>query len=401
MTTFRYKARDRFGKAIEGVLDGPDARFVSESLSSQGYIPISIGASHSLDFLTGWLGRRVKTIEVAAFTRQLATLQKAGVPLLTGMGALRDQAKNKAFRALLVDCIKQLESGQSLSNAFARHPRVFSMLYVSIVRSGETSGKLEETLHHLAAMIEFDARTQGRVKSAMMYPALTFSVMICVFIAVVTIVIPRFVAVYGQLGESLPLPTRILIGINMLVRYHWIELLIAGATIGFVIRTLLGIPRILVAWHAAKLRIPVFGKLQFDLAMSRFAAILSELMSSGVPILQALQLVSDTVGNAAIRKAILGVREHVNEGRGMTEPMRASGFFTPMTVQMIGAGEMSGKTDELLRTVAAYYEEEVDTTVKNLTSLIEPFLVVMIGGLVLLLALGVFLPLWNMVYAIH
>lgn len=352
-------------------------------------------------WMEDFLGPRVKPQELAVFTRQLWTLQKAGIPLLSSLVSLRDQTRTPAFKKTLSGVIKEVESGAPFSAALSAHPTVFKALYFNMVKAGEASGKLDEVLLHLAQMLEFEVKTADKIRSAMLYPAVTFAALVAAFIAIVTVVMPKFIDMYARFHAQLPLPSRILLGINDAVRYHGPELVVGIAAIVFIFRYLTSLSQGRYLWDNFRIHFPVLGPLIMNVDMSRFAKILSELLSSGVPILQALRLVSDTVDNALIQRAILRISASVNEGRGMAEPMASAGFFTPMVVQMVAVGEMSGKTDELLAHAAEYYREHVENMTKNLSSLLEPLLICFMGGLVLLLALGVFLPIWQLVYVVH
>ncbi len=397
MPTYRYKVRNRAGFAVTGEMEGDDEHGVSRSLSAQGYIPISIEvADKTVSVVQNFFSKKISLGELTVFTRQLWTMQKAGMPLLMSLTTLREQIKSPALRDKIMHIIRDLESGASLSVALSRHPENFNGMYVNMVKAGEASGKLDEVLLHLADMLEFETQTRGRIKSAMMYPMITFGSLVIAFVAVVTLVMPKFVGIYGQYHVKLPLPTLFLLAINSMVRNHWFEMLVGFLAAIAIFRFTVGTPAGRYQWDLAKLHIPVFGPLFLNMTMSRFSKILAELLAAGVPVLQALQLVSETVGNTVIRKAVLEIQKSVNEGRGMAEPMRQSGFFSPITIQMIVVGEQSGKTEELLQYISGYYQEIAANMVKNLSTLLEPILIVVIGACVVVLALGVFLPMWNL-----
>ncbi len=402
MPNFKYKAYDRKGQVVESEIEGDSASAISRALTEQNYIPVSISeVKNSALFLNEWFTPRVRLEDINIFTRQLWTLQRAGLPLQSSLVSLRDQVKSKALKKVIVQMIKDLEGGLSLSAAFARHPKIFRAFYVNMIKAGEASGKLEEVLIHLAEMGQFEAQTKEKIQAATRYPLITFFSIIIAFTVVVTFVIPKFSTVFGQFKAQLPLPTRILLGINYGVRHEWALLLILLAGLIFLFRYFIATPWGRYQWDKFKIRVPVFGTLIFNLTMSRFARILSELLSSGLPILQSLQLVSETVDNAVVSKAVIQVQHSVNEGKGMSGPMKQSGLFLPMVVQMVAVGEQSGKTDELLRHVADYYGEQAESMIKNLTTLIEPILILFLGFMVLILALGVFLPMWDLVNVVQ
>lgn len=402
MPNFNYKARDRAGRPITGQMEAENTRKVSETLAKQGYIPISVSqVNASADLLGNIFKPKVKLADRTIFTRQLCTMVKAGLPLLSSLTSLRDQVQSPYFKKILVQIIKELEGGAPFSESLAHHPDVFDSLYVNMIRSGESSGKIDLILTNLAEMGDFDIQTKDRVKEATRYPLITVLALIVAFFIVITFVIPKFASVYGQMGSALPLPTRILLWINDTIRNDWPKVLILLGAVTYAFHWYTHTPGGRYRWDLFRIKVPVFGALVMGLTMSRFTKILSELMSSGVPIIQSLQLVGDTVDNTVIRKAIHSIQQSVNEGKGMAEPMRRSGFFTPMVLQMVTIGEQTGKSDELLKHVSGYYQEQADHMTKNLTTLIEPMLIFMIGGMVVVLALGVFLPMWNMTQVVN
>lgn len=403
MARYQYKARDRRGNAVSGSIDADTAQAASAALGSRGLVPVSIreNAVSAGLAMPVWGTRPVSQQEINVFTRQLWTLYRAGIPLLAGLLSLKEQARSERFRRILAQIIEDLEAGASLSASLARHPRVFSMLYVNTVKAGEASGRLDEIFHRLATMGEFQLETQEKVKAATRYPLLAFSSLVAAFFLVVTFVVPRFSVLFAQFKQELPVPTKILLALHGAITHYWIAMIAGVAALAWAGRWYAGTEAGGYQWDLLKIRVPVLGRLTFNLLMSRFSKILAELLGSGLPILQALQLVSESVGNRVIERAVLQIRDSVNEGKTMSEPMKKSGLFAPMVVQMVAVGEQSGKTDELLSHVADYYEDQANLMIKNLTTLIEPVLVVVLGGMVTFLALGVFLPTWNLVNVIR
>ncbi len=398
MHNFSYRVRDRRGKAINGIMQGETAQAVAESLGKQGYFPMSIVESKPLKFnFLDVFKPKVKKDDLNIFTRQLWTMQKAGLPLLSGLSSLREQASTETFKKVIVQLIKEIESGTSLSVALSQQPRVFEPVYVHMVRAGEASGKLDEIFFQLSEMGQFENATREKIRSATIYPVITFFSLMSAFFIVVTFVIPKFTGVFAQAGRKMPLPTRILLGVNDIVRHHWLEVIMVVVGAIFLFRLFVSTPVGRFQWDKVKLRVPILGKLVFFLQLSRFSRILGELLKTGVPILQSLQLVSDTLNNKVLEKAVMSIQESVNEGKGMSVAMKNIGIFTPMIVQMVEVGENSGRTDELLAYVSGYYEDQANTMIKNFSTLIEPILLAFLGGMVLLLALGVFLPVWDLV----
>ncbi len=383
---------------MQGLLGAESEKAVVVKLEQMGYIPISILLSKTDQaFDVFWdIFQGVKSSELNMFTRLLFTLQRAGLPLLSSLNALREQTLNKRLKDTIEQIAMDIEGGSNLSSALARHPKVFDDLYVSMIRSGEASGKLSEILERLAILGEHDEKVRLRVKSAMKYPVIIVSGIIIGFLALVTLVVPRFQDLYSQFTTALPLPTQILLGINtMVTKFWWLMILsVAGAVFSFkkIIKNAKG----MFWWDNVRLKIPIVGPLLLKLIMSRFCRIMGTLLRSGVPILQILDLVAGTVGNVVIVQVMDKVKKSVNEGSGMLEPMKASGMFPVVVTQMVAAGEETGKLDDLLLHVADYYDSEVAYTIDNFVSLIEPILIFVLGIGVLFMALGVFLPMWSL-----
>ena len=398
MSAYHYTARDKSGKLQEGLMTADTEKAVAVRLQQQGYVPVTIERRAAAGRLGRWWDRdtRIKASDLNIFTRLLFTLQKAGLPLLSSLNALGAQTTNESLQGTIKDLARDIESGASLSAALEKHPEVFSDLYISMVRSGETSGRLPEILERLAVLGEHDQKVRLRVKSAVKYPLMIVSGIILGFTIMVTLVIPRFQTVYGQFMHALPLPTRVLLGINSLVVHSW-WLIILLVILGVYIFRNFTSTREGMRWlDRTKLKLPFFGSLLLKLSMSRFCRIMATLLRSGIPILQILDLVSDTIGNIVVAETIDKIKKSVNEGSGMIAPMRESGLFPAVVTQMVAAGEETGKMDDLLTHVADYYDSEIDYTLDNFISLIEPALIVILGAGVLFMALGVFLPMWSL-----
>ncbi|MBI5149859.1 MAG: type II secretion system F family protein [Candidatus Omnitrophica bacterium] len=398
MSTYHYTARDKNGKFQEGLMTADTEKAVAVQLQHQGYIPVTIERRAAAGRLRQWWDRgpKIKASDLNIFTRLLFTLQKAGLPLLSSLNALGAQITNQSLQETIKGLARDIESGASLSAALEKHPEVFDDLYVSMVRSGETAGRLAEILERLAVLGEHDEKVRLRVKSAVKYPVIIVSGIILGFIIMVTLVIPRFQTVYGQFMHALPLPTRVLLGVNSLVVHFW-WLIVLSVILGVYIFRNFTSTREGLRWlDRTKLTLPFFGPLLLKLSMSRFCRVMATLLRSGIPILHILDLVSDTIGNVVVAETIEKIKKSVNEGGGMLAPMRESGLFPAVVTQMVAAGEETGKLDDLLTHVADYYDSEVDYTLDNFISLIEPVLIVVLGGGVLFMALGVFLPMWSL-----
>jgi MSHA biogenesis protein MshG len=400
MPNFRYKVRDRSGKAIAGIIDAPSLQTAGDRLFQLGYLPVTIeeeGERASLD-LRQILPRvqKVKLEDLIFFSQQLSTLYKAGLPLLTGLNSLAEQTGNKRLKPILEAIGRQVKGGSTLFAAMSRYPDVFSSIYTNMVRAGETSGKLGESLDRFVTLAEREIRTRQRLKEATRYPKIVITSLVIASAVLITFVIPRFAKVFAQFNTPLPLPTRVMIGINDFFQAYWY--LALGILIGVPIacneylRTSQG----RYFWDRLKLRIPVFGPLFLKVALSRFAYIFVMLNRSGIPILQTLEITSTTINNVILSRAIEGIGRKIKEGSGLSDAMKESGQFTPLVLQMLSVGESSGTLDEMLIRVTEYYDLDVDNAIKKLSTYVEPTLTLFLGIVVLLLALAVFLPWWNM-----
>lgn len=401
MLNYQYKARDKSGKLIQGVMVADSESVVAVKLGQMGYFPVDIQE-------TGWelikikktLGtfRRVKFADLNMFTRHLYTLQKAGLPLLASLRALTAQSHEPVLKSAIEQILHDVEGGSDLSSALARHPLIFNALYVNMIKSGEVSGQIVEVLQRLATLGEHEEKIRMRISAAMRYPIMVVASLIIGFLILIAIVIPRFVDLYSKSAATLPLPTKILIGINFVItKFWWLMIIIAGIA-AWGVRKFFSTNKGRLWKDSFILKVPIFGPLILKLIMSRFCRITATLMRSGVPILHILDLVSQTTGNGVVAKIIENIKTSVNEGKGMLAPMQASGFFPVIVTQMVAVGEETGKIDELLLHVSDYYDEQIDYTIQNLVSLIEPILIFVLGIGVLFMALGIFMPMWNMIY---
>ena len=393
MPLFKYKAISPSGVVIQDTMEAESAQIVAEKLDKQGYLPLRISQ--------GKIGKkldisRVKLDEIIIFTRQLVTLLKAGIPLLSSLEALSEQTTSEKMKGIIREIYMDIEGGASLSEALAKHPRVFSRFYINSVRAGEASGSLDDVLERMGSTLQYEKERSSAVKSAMRYPLIVVIAICIAFVVMTTVVVPKFIPIFSKFGAELPLPTRILMGVSSFIKKYWYVLLsgLGGLSLGFMnyIKT----DRGRYQWDSLKLKLPAIGPLVLKTSMSRFARMFETLNKSGLPILQTLDIVSKTVGNVVVgrevEKAIRGVRK----GEGIAKPLKESKLFTPMVVRMIAIGEQSGSLDQMLASIAEHYDLEVDYALKKLTSMIEPLLTVGIGAVVLLFALAIFLPMWDM-----
>ena len=330
-------------------------------------------------------------------SRQLATLISAGVPFLASFDALVEQTGNPKLREIILKVRRDVEGGSSFSDALSKYPLVFSPLYVSMVRAGEAGGVLDEILDRLASLAEHEAETRARIKSATRYPLIVVTTLIVAIAILVTWVIPKFAILYSNFKIVLPLPTRVLIGVNTIVHQFGLLILLVSVLLVFGMRRYIRTYKGRLFWDRFKLKLPVFGPIFLKVALSRFARVFGTLSRSGLPVLQTLEIVSNTVGNVVISRVVDNIRDAAREGRGVVQPMRVSGIFPATIIQMVAIGEETGRMDEMLGKVSEYYDRQVDYSIRNLSSSLEPVLLVVIGGVILFLALAVFMPWWNMI----
>ena len=407
MPFFAYKARNARGELLSGVLEGADSGVIADQLFSTGVTPVEIVATTrgvvADGVQQGWrqewtrlLEKKVTSLDVQLFSRQLYTLLKSGVPIMRGLAGLQESAISVAFGRVIKDLRESLDAGRELSAAMRRHPAVFSNFYLAMVRVGEMTGRLEEVFLRLFAHIEFDRSMRERVKTALRYPTFVVMAMV-VAIAIVNIfVIPQFVKVFASFHTELPLMTRVLIASSSFMVNYWVTLVGVLAVTVLGVRAWIATPAGRYAWDMRKLRLPLAGKIMVKGTMARFARSFALAQRSGVPIVQALTLVSQTVDNAYLAARIEQMRDGVERGESILRTCVTAGIFTPIVLQMVAVGEESGTLDELMEEIAQMYEREVDYELKTLSGQIEPILITFLGVMVLVLALGIFLPIWDL-----
>lgn len=400
MPTFTYRAKAGDGKILTGVLEADAQRAAVDRLRSQKLVVLEIAEKTAtlLEIISKLaFGKgKVSSKELTLFSRQLSTLVAAGVPIVQSLNILEAQAESKAFRAVLVAVKTDIESGLSISDAFKKHPQAFPELYTSMVKAGEIGGILDVILERLSAYLESSEALRGKVKSAMTYPIVVLSICAAVTIFLLIFVIPTFKAIFASFHSTLPMPTQMLLDISDFLRHNfWIVIVIP-----------------ILGWQGFKrfhktpkghqwidahlLKLPMFGILLKKFAIARFSRTLGTLVKSGVPILQALETVAQTSGNVVISEAILSARETIREGGHLSEPLKKSGLFPTMVTSMIAVGEETGSLDQMLQKIADFYDNEVDTAVKGLTSMIEPIVIVVMGIIIGAIVIAMFLPMFDM-----
>ncbi|MCW2770074.1 MAG: type secretion system protein [Aeromicrobium sp.] len=398
MTTqqYSYKVRGPGGKLVEGKVEAASEAAVAEKLRGMGYAPLEVrpanaGMQKEISF-----GRkkRVKMKDLAIFSRQFATMIDAGLTMLRGLTILAEQSDNPEMRRILRRVKQDIEAGMSLSAAFAKDD-IFPPLMVNMTRAGEAGGFLDVTMRQIADNFEAEVRLRGKIKAALTYPIVVFILAMLMCVGMLVFVVPTFEAMFKDLGGTLPLPTQVLVVLSKSMRFM-LPLVVVLAVVGLWWWRRFGKTEpVRNVVDPLKLRLPVFGKLFQKLALARFARNLGTLLSSGVPILQSLEIVSETTGSVVISRALKEVQESVRRGESVSAPLAAHKVFPPMVVQMIASGEESGAIDKMLQKIAEFYDDEVEATTEALTALIEPLMIAFLGGVVGSMIIALYLPIFK------
>lgn len=395
MAEFLYEARSRTGEVKKGVMDADTAEAVQSRLKAQNLTPVKVRKKPKEIYIN--IGSPVSDKELVIFTRQFATMIDAGLPLVQCLDILAAQGDNKQFNKILKDVKGYVEQGGTFSEALRRHPKVFDALYVNLVAAGELGGILDTILGRLAVYIEKRVKLVRQVKSALIYPSVIAVVALTVLIVLLTFVIPSFESMFQDFGgeNSLPAMTQFVINLSdaFVGNIVWI-VLFAVVSVTTIIVTY-RMPRGKEFWHRAILTVPVLGPVMRKIAVARFTRTLGTLLASGVPILDAMAIVAKSSGNVVVEKAVNTTAERIREGRTMAEPLMETKVFPSMVVQMIGVGEQTGALDQMLNKIADFYEEEVDVAVAALTALLEPIMLVVMGGMVGFMMIAMYLPIFD------
>ncbi|UGQ48369.1 type II secretion system F family protein [Massilia endophytica] len=403
MPFYAYKGRNARGELMQGVLEAADSSAAANQLFATGITPVDItqtqkkASDGSKDTLWERLTeKKVTSMDVQLFSRQMFTLLKSGVPIMKGLAGLQESAISKSFSKVLKDLRESLDSGRELSASMRRHPDVFSQFYLSMIRVGEMTGRLEEVFERLFGHLEFERDMKERVKTALRYPTFVIIAMTAAMVVINIFVIPAFRKVFDGLGVELPLMTRILLGTSQFTVTYWPLLLAVAVGAFFAFQSWTKTKAGQYNWDRVKLKIPIAGKIIHKATMARFARSFALSSRSGVPIVQALTVVSQTVDNAYLSARVEQMRDGVERGESILRTATAASVFTPIVLQMIAVGEESGSLDDLMDEIAQMYEREVDYELKTLSAQIEPILITFLGAMVLVLALGIFLPIWDL-----
>ncbi|ABO22265.1 type II secretion system F family protein [Shewanella loihica] len=398
MPIYQYKGRDAQGNAVSGRLDATTQSAAADQLLSRAVIPLElVEAKVAREFHLGSLFKsKVGLDELQIFTRQMYSLTRSGIPILRAIAGLSESSHSKRMKDALNDISEQLISGRPLSSAMNHHPDVFDALFVSMIHVGENTGKLEDAFIQLSGYIEREQETRRRIKAAMRYPIFVLMAVALAMVVLNIMVIPKFADLFARFGADLPWATKLLIGTSNFFVNYWYLLLIAlvGCFVG--IRYWHNTEKGEQQWDRWKLKIPAVGSIIERSTLSRYCRSFSMMLSAGVPMTQALSLVADAVDNAYMHDRIVAMRRGIESGESMLRVSNQSQLFTPLVLQMVAVGEETGQIDQLLNDAADFYEGEVDYDLKNLTAKLEPILIGIVAVIVLILALGIYLPMWDM-----
>jgi len=402
MPTYRYRARDAQGRAVSGSLEGLSGDAVARQLGSAGMVPIDIveatpARALGAAWLEQWGVGRPGRVDMILFTRQMYALARAGVPITQALRRLSTTSRNPQLGRTLGAVMVELEAGRDMATALSRHPKTFGPLFAAIVRVGEESGRIDEAFLRLNQHLEREQKVVEQVKTAVRYPIIVLAFVAVAIFMVMTLVIPEFAKLYGAFDVQLPLPTRIIIGTsNFFAAWWW---LVLGVAVGSAwwLRRYVQSEAGRLRWHGLLLKLPIIGSIVLRATLARFARAFAMATRSGVPVLQALTVVALAVENDVLARQLLGMRGAIERGESLTRAAATQACFTPLVLQMLSVGEETGRIDEMLVEVADFYEREVDYDVRNLNDLLQPVLTVLVAGVVFLLALGVLLPMWDLV----
>jgi len=401
MANYVYSAINEMGKTITDSIEAESEEIVNSMLAARNLIPVRIVRQDKSGFSLSSLsslrfGASVKTKDLILFTKQFRSMIQAGVPIIRLMQVLVSQTQDKTLKKVATEISQDIKDGMTLYAAMKKHPSVFSPLYLSMINAGEISGSVPEILERLIDIVEHEAKIKKDIKSALQYPIIVVIALVIAFVVLLTFVIPKFVAIFAKAGIALPLPTKIAMIMYQGLANYWHVLL--GGIIALVVflRYYIKTPAGRYTLDTFLLKMPLFGSLFQKAAMSRFAAIFAIMQASGVPVMRTMEVVSDTIGNTAISREFDNVRDKIQEGQGISGPLRSAKHFTPMVVDMVAIGEESGNIEEMMRQVSLHYDDEVQYAVKGLADSIGPILMVGLAAVVGFFALAIFMPMWDL-----
>jgi type IV pilus assembly protein PilC len=398
--TFDYKVRDRDGRLVSGQLEGDNLALVAAKLRDMGFAPIEIkpvaGMSFKTEINIPGLSDRVKLKEVALMSRQLATMVSSGLTLVRALGVLADQIESKPLREAMLQVRADVEQGTLLSSALEKLPKIFPPLYISMVKAGEVGGSLDLVLLKLSTTLEKQVELRSKVRAAMAYPAIVMCLVVVIVTALMIFVVPIFKKLFTSLGGQLPLPTRIVIAVSNILASAYLLVVIGAIVIIWIsFRKWISTPGGRLTWDRFKLRPPIFGPLVHKVALTRFTSTLASLLTSGVPIIESLEIVANNSGNQIVANAVRGAQDGVRQGQSLSSTLAQYDVMPIMVTQMIETGEESGALDAMLEKVAEFYDSEVNSTITSLTSILEPLLIVTMGVCIGFIVISMYLPMFN------
>lgn len=399
MPIYHYKAINQSGHTVTGTLEADTAETAGSQLASRGLIPDLVTEKGTGGGFADWIQRAltpVRPMDLILFTKQFRTMVKAGVPIVHLLQVLENQTENPSLERTIAKMASDIQTGAGLHESFRKHPKVFSYLYCSMIEAGEKSGSLVEVLDRLVYIIEHENKVKDDVKAALRYPMFVFLFLCVAFVVLLTFVMPRFVSIFSKAGLNLPLPTQICLGLYRFMAESWIYILLAAVGIGIFLVLYTKTRGGRLFRDALLLKLPIIGEVFRKAAMSRFGSIFSILQSSGVSVLESMEILGGTIGNAAISRQLARIRDLMAEGQGISTPLKSSKYFPPMVIHMVAVGEESGNLDELMKEVSDHYDAEVAYAMKKLSDSIGPILTIALAAVVGFFALAIFLPMWDL-----
>lgn len=403
MRNYTYRARNLAGRIVEGTIQANDQNAAYEQLTKDKLIPVAIrpATASAENALSRLFFERIRDEDVILFTRQLSTMLQAGIPIVQTIEILRDQTENNRFKQILAGVSRALTAGSRLSEAMSEYPRVFTREYVSIVVSGESGGDLVKALSSIAQWMERELEIRTAIKSALRYPLMVCIALILAAIIMLTFVIPKFAAFFAKSTVALPLPTRMLVAVSNLLQHSWPMLLGMAVVIGVGAVFLMRVQSVRLQIDKIKFHMRLFGPVYTKIVVARFGRIFAMLVRNGVPVLKALEIAPAVVANTFFRKLLVNVRQYIQDGNTIADAfLNEMPIFPPMVTSLIAVGEKTGSLDDMLDQVVDFYDMEINYTLKNMTTMIEPIITVVIGAAALFLALSIYLPIWNMSQAL-
>jgi len=398
MVKFAYKARNMSGSLVQGFLESESVASAKTQLSDEGLIPISVNNAKSSIALSASLlfKKAVKPQEIVLFTKQFSTLFKAGMGMENILSTLSKQSTNPSMKEALETIRNDIQQGSNLSKAFSKHPRIFDELYINMLSSGEEAGILDEVLKQLSDVLEKDFSMRKGIKSAMLYPKIVVGVLVAASTVLMTMVVPKFKEIFDQLGAELPLPTKIMIWVSNFMTNYLFVIILGSIAAKFVYNRWYDTPKGKLIVDRFMFKVPIFGPLLLKVANARFSNILSCLYRSGLPVTKALHITGNVIGNEAFMRDVRILQTDVEKGQAIADSMRNLNYFNPVIVEATNIGEKTGALDSMLSSIGEHYDMEIDHTIKNLTTMLEPILLVLIFSMVAVFALAIFLPIWSM-----